>query len=204
MEGTIGEIRGFAGNFAPRAWAFCNGQLMSISQNQALFSILGTTYGGDGRTTFALPDLRGRAPISEGTGPGLTPRPLGQRSGAEYNYLTSNQLPSHTHTVVGGGVMPVLGTATAIVNVNDSAGSSSNPSGNYLGFESGSIGLYESTSDGSTLAAGAVTVDTSGLAVNVSGIAISNTGASTAINNMQPYLVIHWVICLMGLFPSRN
>ena len=89
----------FAGNFAPRSWAFCDGQLLPIAQNQALFSILGTTYGGDGRTTFALPDLRGRAAIHPGTGPGLSNRQLGERGGSETNTLTLPQLPTHTHTI---------------------------------------------------------------------------------------------------------
>lgn len=204
MEGYLAEIRGFAGNFSPRGWAYCNGQLISIAQNTALFSLLGTTYGGDGRTTFALPDLRGRAPISAGTGPGLTPRNLGARGGTEYNNLTANQLASHTHSVVSG-TLPVVGSATATMLVNNSAGSSSNPDGNYLGVEGGALGLYESTADGtSTLNAGAITVDTSGMAVNASSITIANAGASSAINNMQPYLVIHWIICMQGIFPSRN
>ncbi|WP_340819596.1 tail fiber protein [Methanolobus sp. WCC4] len=95
----LGEITLFAGNFAPRGWAFCNGQLLPINQNQALFSILGTTYGGDGRTTFALPDLRGRAPVHAGNGPGLSPVVLGQKGGAETVALNVNQMPSHTHTL---------------------------------------------------------------------------------------------------------
>lgn len=95
----IGEIIMFAGNFAPRGWALCEGQLLSISSNQALFSILGTTYGGDGRTTFALPDLRGRAPIQPGAGPGLTNRQLGQKGGGETVTLTTGEIPSHSHTV---------------------------------------------------------------------------------------------------------
>ncbi|MFX0557709.1 phage tail protein [Maribacter sp. CXY002] len=99
MEGFIGQIILFAGNFAPRNWAFCNGQLLAISQNTALFSIIGTTYGGDGRTTFGLPDLRGRAAIGEGTGPGLPSVRLGEKSGSAQNYLTVNQLPSHNHGV---------------------------------------------------------------------------------------------------------
>lgn len=99
MEPFLGEIILFAGNFAPRGWAFCEGQLLPINANQALFSILGTTYGGDGRTTFALPDLRGRAPISSGTGPGLSTHQLGQKGGTESNSLTVNQMPSHNHTV---------------------------------------------------------------------------------------------------------
>ncbi|AUS07266.1 phage tail protein [Tamlana carrageenivorans] len=89
----------FAGNFAPRGWAFCDGQLLAISQNQALFSLLGTTYGGDGRTTFALPDLRGRVPMHAGNGPGLTPRTQGAKSGSETNTLSVSQMPSHSHPV---------------------------------------------------------------------------------------------------------
>ena len=96
----LGEIKMFAGNFAPQGYAFCNGQLLPIAQNAALFSLLGTTYGGDGQTTFALPDLRGRAPIHAGNGPGLTNRNLGQTGGAETNTLTVAQLPAHNHSVV--------------------------------------------------------------------------------------------------------
>jgi microcystin-dependent protein len=96
-EPYIGEIKMFAGNFAPRGWALCDGQLLPIAQNEALFSILGTTYGGDGRTTFGLPDLRGRAPVHAGSGPGLTPRNLGQKFGAEQTTLTVPQLPPHAH-----------------------------------------------------------------------------------------------------------
>ena len=97
-EPFVGEVRMFAGNFAPRGWAFCDGQLLAVSQNDALFSLLGTIYGGDGRTTFGLPDLRGRIPIHAGSGPGLSPRRLGAKAGSENETLTVNQLPSHTHT----------------------------------------------------------------------------------------------------------
>jgi microcystin-dependent protein len=96
-EPFLGEIIMFGGNFAPRNWAFCNGQLLAIAQNSALFSILGTTYGGDGRTTFALPDLRGRVPMHWGTGPGLSQRQLGQEGGAESVTLTGPQVGAHTH-----------------------------------------------------------------------------------------------------------
>ena len=102
-EPWTGQITMWGCNFAPRGWAFCDGQLMAISQNDALFSLLGTIYGGDGRTTFGLPDLRGRTPISSGTGPGLSPRPLGQKSGAENVTLTANQIPSHSHTLNHAG-----------------------------------------------------------------------------------------------------
>jgi len=101
QEGFIGQIVMFAGNFAPRSWALCDGQLISISQNTALFSILGTTYGGDGETTFALPDLRGRVAIHKGQGPGLSNYTLGQRGGAETVTLTTQQMPSHNHGIMG-------------------------------------------------------------------------------------------------------
>ena len=98
-EAFVGEIRMFAGNFAPRGWAFCDGQLLAVSQNDALFSLLGTIYGGDGRTTFGLPDMRGRIPVHAGTGPGLSQRRLGARGGAENVTLTVNQLPPHGHAM---------------------------------------------------------------------------------------------------------
>jgi len=100
-EPFIGEMRWFAGNFAPRGWAFCQGQLLAISQNDALFAILGTIYGGDGRTTFALPDLRGRAPVHFGLGPGLANRPLGSGFGAQTVTVINNQMPPHSHTLQG-------------------------------------------------------------------------------------------------------
>lgn len=99
MEPFIGEIKLFAGNFAPRGWAFCDGQLLPIAQWQALFSILGTQFGGDGRTTFALPDLRGRAPIHPGNGPGLSSYRVGDKGGAEQVILNTGQIPPHTHSL---------------------------------------------------------------------------------------------------------
>ena len=102
-EPFIAEIRIFAGNFAPRGWAFCNGQLLPIAQNTALFSLIGTTYGGDGRTTTALPNIQGRAPMHPGSGPGLTTRRLGERGGAAAVTLTADELPSHTHVVQATG-----------------------------------------------------------------------------------------------------
>ena len=113
MEPYLAEIRMFGGNFAPRSWALCDGQILAIAQNQALFSLLGTTYGGDGRTTFALPDLRGRVPIGPGTGPGLSTRNLGQKVGDYQNVLNTNQMASHNHAMV--------------VEVNTGAGGESDP-----------------------------------------------------------------------------
>jgi len=98
-EPFIGQIMMFAGNFAPRGWAFCEGQLLSVAQNTALYSILGTTYGGNGQTTFALPDLRGRLPMQPGQGPGLSPRTLGEQGGSESVTLISSQMPAHNHTL---------------------------------------------------------------------------------------------------------
>jgi microcystin-dependent protein len=119
MEPFVGEIMIFAGNFAPRGWALCDGQLLAVSQNEALFSLLGTTYGGDGRTTFGLPDLRSRIPMNAGQGPGLTNRPLGQKSGAERVTLTINQLPAHSHAL----------------RADEATGKKSSPTGNVLAYD---------------------------------------------------------------------
>ncbi len=119
QQGFLGEIRMFAGNFAPRSWAFCEGQLLPIAQNTALFSILGTIYGGDGRTTFALPDLRGRSPISSGNGPGLPSYREGEKSGTPTNTLTVGQMPSHNHPTA--------------IQVNTGAAGESNPQNQFLG-----------------------------------------------------------------------
>ena len=113
MDPFIGEIIMFGGNFAPRGWALCDGQLLPISQNTALFSILGTTYGGDGRTTFALPDLRGRVAIHEGNGPGLSDYRLGQKGGTEHVTLTTAQIPSHSHNL---GADSAAGTSNVPTN----------------------------------------------------------------------------------------
>lgn len=127
----LGEIRMFAGNFAPRGWAFCNGQLLAISQNTALFSILGTTYGGNGQTTFALPDLRSRVPIHAGQGPGLSPYVLGEQIGAEAVTLQASQMPAHTHSLNGvasggnqaapGGNLPAVESTGTSLNYSSAA-----------------------------------------------------------------------------------
>lgn len=111
----IGEIRMFAGNFAPRSWAFCWGQLLSVSENDALFALIGTTYGGDGVTTFALPDLRGRIPVGQGQGPGLSNRIIGQRYGTEEVTLLSTQMPPHTHTLVASATTATAGSPAGAV-----------------------------------------------------------------------------------------
>ncbi|MFT6458045.1 phage tail protein [Pseudophaeobacter arcticus] len=130
-EPFVGEIRMFAGNFAPRGWAFCDGQLLAVSQNDALFSLLGTIYGGDGRTTFGLPDVRGRLPIHAGHGPGLSERRLGSKGGAEKETLTVNQLASHPHNFIAS-------TQTA---------TSSSPEGQVLAADVGVAYLANETQD---------------------------------------------------------
>jgi len=183
MDGTIGEIRLFTGNFAPRNWAFCAGQLMSISQNTALFSILGTTYGGNGQTTFGLPDLRGRVPVGTGQGPGLSNKTLGEVSGTETVTLLTTQMPAHTHP------------ATVTVNVNNSPGTSATPSGNFI------AGVQDATANSLTAFAstGGSTLNT-GTATTTIGVA----GNSQPVPILNPYLGMNYIICLFGVFPSRN
>ncbi|AGC76015.1 microcystin-dependent protein [Nonlabens dokdonensis] len=145
MDPFIGQIVSFAGNFAPRGWAFCDGQLLAISQNTALFSILGTTYGGDGRSSFALPDLRGRTAIHPGTGPGLTNIKLGERGGAETHTLTISEMPSHTHM----GSMKVSSAAAD----DDSPGSGSSIGASEI-FVEGSANTALASGSVQTLATG--------------------------------------------------
>ena len=176
QECFIGEVRMFAGNFAPRPWAFCDGQLLPISQNTALFSILGTTYGGDGESTFGLPDLRGRGPVHVGTGPGLSQVRLGQKLGSEQQTLSVTQLPSHTHSLVATAA---LATDTAPTSTSVLAAKSRTK-------------LYASDA---TLAADAVAVSPS---------AIGATGGGQSVSTRPPSLGINYIICLQGLFPSPN
>ncbi len=121
-EPFIAEIRIFAGNFAPRGWAFCNGQLLPIAQNTSLFSLIGTTYGGDGRTTTALPDLQGRAPMHPGRGPGLSSRRLGERTGSETVALTVSTIPSHTHQMKGASTPSNSNAPSAAATLGRSTG----------------------------------------------------------------------------------
>lgn len=181
QQGFIGEIRLFAGNFAPRSWAFCEGQLLSIAQNTALFSILGTTYGGDGRTSFGLPDLRGRAPISQGTGPGLNTHRLGERSGIENVTLNILELPSHHHNLSTGSVQ--------VGNEAKGSTSTETAAGNFKGNLTGG---FRSAGGGGILANGSVHGNS------------ANVGGNLSHTNMQPYLAVNYIIALQGTFPSRN
>jgi microcystin-dependent protein len=165
----LAELRLSGFNFPPRGWAFCDGQLLPINQNQALFALLGTVYGGNGLTTFALPDLRGRVPVGFGSGPGLSERTLGEVGGHETVTLASNQLPAHSHAL----------TATTDL------ASDSSPAGGLLA-GGGSYGP-----PGSAL-------------VELATGAIGASGGDQPHDNMQPYLVLNWIIALVGIFPSRN
>ena len=171
----LAEIRIFGGNFAPRGWALCNGQLMSISQNTALFALLGTTYGGDGRVTFGLPNLQGSAPMQQGQGPGLSPRYLGEVGGTPYVTLINAEMAQHTHT------------AKAFDDSGDSTAPTNNTWAQAL---RGRLGdnLY-STGQQPNMLMGTQTV--------------LPTGGSQPHNNMPPYLTVTFIIALEGIFPQR-
>jgi microcystin-dependent protein len=204
MEGYIAEIRMFAATFAPKNWAYCYGQQMAISQNQALFALLGTTFGGNGVSTFALPDFRGRVAVGTGTGAGLSNIVLGEVAGsANVSLLTSN-LPAHNHILSGNTSIPVTGTIKATMNVNNTTGSTSNPKGNYLGVDQGGNGVYASSGSSNTLNTGAIQIGGSSLGVSLASISIGNTGSSTPLSLGMPSLGMNYVICLYGIFPSRN
>lgn len=167
----------FAGNFAPRSWALCDGQLLAISQNDALFSLLGTIYGGDGRTTFHLPDMRGRVPLHWGSGPGLTPRTLGHKSGNESVTLTMNQLPSHNH----GGT---LNATTGNANTRD-------PGGKAFATSVGGSSYRNATGRGSNPQL-------------MNSAEIQLQGGSQQHTNMAPFQCLNFIIALYGVYPSRN
>ena len=178
MEGTIATIMMFAGNFSPRNWAFCNGQLMSIAQNTALFSILGTTYGGDGRVTFGLPNLQGRVAIGAGQGPGTPFYDLGQTAGSESATMLSTQMPLHTHTA---GAVSIELTTTAPTTTQANNNILASPIADHYA----TAGTAPAVNYGSFGA-------TAGLA-----------GGSQPFSVMQPFLGMNYVICLSGIFPAR-
>lgn len=183
MEGYMSEIRMFAGNFAPQSWAFCQGQTQSIAQNTALFALLGTTYGGNGQTTFNLPDLRGRVPVHTGQGAGLSNYQLGQTGGTESVTLTAVNVGGHTHAVSGNaGIAIASGEGTTPVAVN-----------NFLAGNGDAI--YSSATDNSAMAPASL----SGVTV-----AAQTPSGNTPINTVQPYIGMNFIICLFGIFPSRN
>jgi microcystin-dependent protein len=170
----VAEIRMFAGNFAPKGWATCDGQLLPISQNTALFSLLGTFYGGDGKSTFALPNLEGSTPVGQGQGAGLSEYFLGQASGSSTITLLTSEMPLHTHTLRGN-----FNTA----DVNDPS-----PARSLARSDPGT--LYQS--------------NTSANLTNMAFQALSISGASSPHNNMMPFLTVTFIIAQQGIFPPRS
>ena len=172
----VAEIRIFACNFAPTGWAQCNGQLLPISQNTALFSLLGTFYGGDGKSTFALPDFEGRSAIHQGQGQGLSQRFLGEQSGSEFITLLTSEMPLHSH-VVGGAFLGGGNSQSAVGGLW-----AQSPAG-----RGGFVNIYGTPATG---------------AVNPNCLTIA--GGSLPHNNLQPYLTLNFCIALQGVFPPRN
>ena len=185
-EPYIGQVYLVGYNFAQRAFALCQGQLLPIAQNTAMFSLLGTTFGGDGRTTFGLPDLQGRTPIGQGSGAGLTPRQMGQKGGSEVHVLNTLEMPSHTH--------PAVFTSKNLV-AQGNLGDQRSPDGNFIAGDSGGNLNYTATN------ASSVNMNAESLNLAVTN---GNVGGSQAHNIMQPWLVMNYEIALQGLFPSRS
>jgi microcystin-dependent protein len=178
MEGTLAEIRMFAGNFSPRGWQFCNGQLLPIAQWTAVFALVGTTYGGNGQTTFGVPDLRGRVALGTGNGAGLPSVTLGEVAGVPSVTITTNQMPVHTHGITG----------TASIQAAGDGALGTDAAGRYLGPGS----FYSSASE----------LQTMGAAVTALNAAVA--GSNVPFSNKSPYLGINYIFCVEGIFPSRN
>lgn len=179
-EPYMGQITMYGFNWAVRGWANCDGQLQSIAQNSALFSLLGTTYGGDGRTTFGLPDMRSRVAVHQGTGPGLSNYRLGQRGGEETHTLNTLEMPNHDHSSA---------VTTKVVAFQGSADSPANA------YPATITGGYATSGPAPTIAA---------FAPDQTTVQIGMSGGSQPHNNIQPYLVVNYQIALQGLYPSRS
>ena len=183
MDEYLGTVKLFGFNFAPRGWMTCQGQIISIAQNTALFSLLGTTYGGNGQTTFALPDLQGRSAIGQGNGRGLSNYVMGQVGGQENVTLTNNQLPAHTHQA----------TCVSTLFAETGQGNSQNPQGRLLG--SGQQ-IYCDENPANNRQMSSQSVQTTAT--------VAVTGSSQPFNVQAPYLTLNYCICTQGIFPSRN
>lgn len=180
MDGTMSEIRMFAGDFAPRNWAFCQGQTLNINTNQALFALLGVTYGGNGITTFMLPNFAGRTPMGAGNAVGVKSYQLGEVSGSETVSCTLSNMPMHTHA---------SGTEKVAIKTFSGEGDTNSPTNNTLAALSG---LYSDNPANTTLRPISTAFN------------LSVTGGSQPINVRQPYLGMNYIICLYGIFPSRS
>ncbi len=183
-EPFIGEVKLFGFQFAPKSYMQCNGQILSIASNTALFSLLGTTYGGNGTTTFALPDLRGRMPIGQGTGPGLPSHSMGEVAGTTSVTLLTSNLPAHVHTV---------NNVRVNLKVNSTIADSGTAAGAYPGTSNTNVWAESSTGGQFMAADEAVVSGTTDI-----------TGSNAPIGIMNPYLVMNYSIAIYGIFPSRN
>ena len=199
MESYIGTVLIWAGSYAPRQWSFCNGQLLAIAQYQAVYSILGDRYGGDGRTTVGLPDLRGRVPIGAGQSPGLSPREPGQRIGLEFHSLSEEELAAHSHEAT---FTPSSAPTTARHTALTRGANADVPSeGSYIAAgaglqifgEKGGLGQQE-------VGLGGLSVETA----RGGTVAVADTGEGLPFSILQPSLVMEFIIWLDGLFPPRN
>jgi microcystin-dependent protein len=198
----ISEIMPWPGPWAPRAWGFCQGQLLAISTNDALFSLIGTIYGGDGRTTFALPDLRGRMAVGHGQGPGLSPYPLGGRAGQEAVTLSILEMPVHSHsaTVTGGGNDIMIGGYEATqAELGTGETSPTDHTVASAAFGSGiSATPVQAFSDASP------NTSLGGLTAGNAMVTVGNAGGSQSHENRMPFQVINFCIALYGIYPSRS
>lgn len=192
MEPFIGQIMLFGGNFAPRGWALCHGQLLPISQWSALFSILGTMYGGDGRTTFGLPDLRGRAPVSFGHAPGMSNYVQGAKLGAESITLNPTELPNYHLPTVNAYV-----TGPIVININEEDPTTTEADQSILGNTENNI-IYNDQPFDTSKSLGGIDYD---LHANVT---VNSGGGGQSHENRTPIQVINWVIALQGIYPSRG
>ena len=202
MEGTIAEVRIFAGDFAPKSWSLCQGQLLQISSNQALFSLVSTLYGGDGRNTFGLPDLRSRTVVGVGAGANLSAYTPGQIVGVETVTLNSNQIPAHTHPAAVSAATG-NGSGNASLFGNPSKGNQSNGLNAYISMDdTDQVQTYAKSGTLSALDNRSVEVTN----VNIPNptVTIQNAGASVPHNNIMPSIGLNYIICTQGIYPSRN
>lgn len=200
QEGFIGQIMFFGGNFAPRSWAQCDGQLLAISSNTALFSILGTTYGGDGRTTFGLPDMRGRSPVHHGNGPGLPAVTLGAKAGTVGFTLGIANMPSHSHTATTT-TTTTTDTTSTLKAYSGASGNVNSPELNVLAND-GSDRIYSAQAPDVSMNAAAI--ESSSTSTSPSTTSVSNTGSSQSVSHRSPYIAVNCIIALQGVYPSRN
>jgi microcystin-dependent protein len=203
----LGEIRMVGFNYAPQGWALCNGQTLSISANNALFALLGTTYGGNGTTNFNLPDLQGRLPLHAGAGAGLPVYVQGEKAGNQSIILTQQQMPQHTHvatfTPSGGGGTP---TVTVTVNGSNQPGTTTSAGGNYLAGAPRGLtndGLYTSNA-GTPGAIAGVSASISGVSGGGGTVTNALTGGNLPVSIEPPYLALYFIIALTGVFPPRS